>query len=1039
MKFKFELFAALIVFLFIGQSAFAQNPVNQNWRQYATEHFIVYYPEGQELTAFHSIEVAEKVYGALSEMYGPVDSKIRIVIKDTEDFANGGAFFYDNKIEISATNLDYDFRSYTDWLWNVVTHELTHVFSIKQGMKAPRMMPMMYFQQIDYQQEKREDVLVGYPNVMVSYPIPMFNIPAWLAEGVAQYQARKAHFDRWDAHRDMIVRQASLNDKLLTIDQMGSFNWTGRENEMVYNHGYSLIIYIANKYGDDKINAIMKAMGSSTAWTFDVACNRVLGIHSNQLYKEWKQYLHNSYTSTKDSLGTLVEGEVFRKGGFINGYPTWSPGGTKLAYVSNKGRDYSSRSCYIANIEPDGWKWKGKQKEEKKYKNDLEKEISSAKDSTEIANIIDESKGNFDIALAQGIQSSPVWLDEWNILYNRYMPSDKYGSHWWDIYRYVINTQDNRKGHKKRITHNMRGTYPDLSPDKRNLVFVKNNGGYSNLYLMKRGNNALVQLTKFTDGTRFYSPKWSPDGSKIVFTIHQGDNIDIAVINSDGSELNYLVTSDGQDRDPAWSPDGKYIYFSSDLNGIPNIYRIKFNGGEIVKLTNVIGGAFSPAPSPDDSLLAFSYYGPEGFEIRFLKMTDGFNEDSSIFHKHTAPNEDIKFSEFNSVKSAPHKMETLDFSLMPRVLNDQGNMKYGMYLSKMEVTDKGSFFFGGDISPTNKDTDIFALFEYKQFVPTVFIEMYRQTRSVDKYENFMEEFGTITKKRVFDLNEVDFGLKYTYHDSHNFESRLIYSRYNAKVFYTHYLTGNTVNKPYYTYSQGFDFSLSYELDNYMRTRDEDINPRGGRKISVRYDRFTDFFLNDFENVGFLKENYVRYPYNRYFVNWIERIPVPKTKKHTLNLRTQISLIDHQIDSFYESQLGGPQQMRGYTFYSMSGRKNVMGQALYRFPVFYDIRKNFVFWYLNNLYMGVFADVGKAWNKESLNFSTSGFKRDAGVEMRLDLISFYSFPTRIELSAAYGPDDTWINYYDSKKSMSYLKKTDQDPWKFYFNVLFGYIQ
>ena len=83
-------------------------------------------------------------------MYGPVDSKINIVVKDDEDFANGGAYFYDNKIEISATNLDFEFRSYSDWLWNVITHELTHIYSIKQAMKAPRWIPMAYYQNIDY-------------------------------------------------------------------------------------------------------------------------------------------------------------------------------------------------------------------------------------------------------------------------------------------------------------------------------------------------------------------------------------------------------------------------------------------------------------------------------------------------------------------------------------------------------------------------------------------------------------------------------------------------------------------------------------------------------------------------------------------------------------------------------------------------------------------------------------------------------------------------------------------------------------------------
>jgi hypothetical protein len=112
----------------------AQNPVNAKWLEYSTEHFIVYYPAGQEFTAFKAAAVAEKVQGPLSQIYGPADSKIHIVIRDDEDYSNGGAYYYDNKVEIYATGLDYEFRSYSDWLWNVVTHELTHIYSMRNSM-----------------------------------------------------------------------------------------------------------------------------------------------------------------------------------------------------------------------------------------------------------------------------------------------------------------------------------------------------------------------------------------------------------------------------------------------------------------------------------------------------------------------------------------------------------------------------------------------------------------------------------------------------------------------------------------------------------------------------------------------------------------------------------------------------------------------------------------------------------------------------------------------------------------------------------------
>ena len=274
-------------------------------------------------------------------------------------------------------------------------------------------------------------------------------------------------------------------------------------------------------------------------------------------------------------------------------------------------------------------------------------------------------------------------------------------------------------------------------------------------------------------------------------------------------------------------------------------------------------------------------------------------------------------------------------------------------------------------------------------------------------------------------------------DTHEFEGRLIYSQYNARVEYTHYLTGPQVYKPYYTYSRGFDLAFSYRYDRFMRARDEEINPRGGRRVEFRYDRFSDNFLDDFEYVGFLRETYKHYNYNRFFADWVERVPVPMTAKHTLNLRAQGSVIDCQVDPFYETQLGGPLQMRGYTFYSLSGRKTLMGQALYRFPIWRDMRLDLGVWHLNNLYGGIFTDVGRAWSKRSINWSVDGFKHDYGAEIRLDATSFYNFPTMIEVAAACGTDDTWMEKFDEETSHTYITRDDQDPWKFYFNVLFGF--
>jgi len=111
------------------------------------------------------------------------DSKVSFIIRDVDDVANGAAYFYENRIEILAPSMDFEFRGTHTWLRNVVTHEFTHVVQIQTAMKFGRTVPGIYLQWLNYESERRPDVLYGYPNVVASYPYSGFVVPVWFAEG----------------------------------------------------------------------------------------------------------------------------------------------------------------------------------------------------------------------------------------------------------------------------------------------------------------------------------------------------------------------------------------------------------------------------------------------------------------------------------------------------------------------------------------------------------------------------------------------------------------------------------------------------------------------------------------------------------------------------------------------------------------------------------------------------------------------------------------------------------------------------------------
>src|SRR5690625_6464055 len=61
-------------------------------------------------------------------------------------------------------------------------------------------------------------------------------------------------------------------------------------------------------------------------------------------------------------------------------------------------------------------------------------------------------------------------------------------------------------------------------------------------------------------------PRFSPDGSKIVFISDRDHQPEIYVMNADGSEQTRLTNSVYFDLDPVWSPDGSQDRKSTRLN-----------------------------------------------------------------------------------------------------------------------------------------------------------------------------------------------------------------------------------------------------------------------------------------------------------------------------------------------------------------------------------------------------------------------------------------------------------------------------------------
>jgi TolB protein len=120
-----------------------------------------------------------------------------------------------------------------------------------------------------------------------------------------------------------------------------------------------------------------------------------------------------------------------------------------------------------------------------------------------------------------------------------------------------------------------------------------------------------------------YLPAYSPDGSRIAFTLSVGGNQEIYVMNRDGSNPRRLTNHPEIDTSPTWSPTGAQIAWVSGRSGNPNVYVMNSDGTGQRKLTNETW-ADRPTWSrePFNEIAYAARTGP-GFDIKIYSFANG--------------------------------------------------------------------------------------------------------------------------------------------------------------------------------------------------------------------------------------------------------------------------------------------------------------------------------------------------------------------------------------------------------------------------------
>jgi acylaminoacyl-peptidase len=109
-----------------------------------------------------------------------------------------------------------------------------------------------------------------------------------------------------------------------------------------------------------------------------------------------------------------------------------------------------------------------------------------------------------------------------------------------------------------------------------------------------------------------HDPQLSPDGKTIVYVRRFADVMtdrryaNIWAVGFDGTNHRPLTTGNCNDGSPRWSPDGSRLIFISDRDGSAQIYLLRLDGGETAKLTRLTDAPRGIRWSPDGRWIAFT-------------------------------------------------------------------------------------------------------------------------------------------------------------------------------------------------------------------------------------------------------------------------------------------------------------------------------------------------------------------------------------------------------------------------------------------------
>tara|TARA_B100001123_G_scaffold304723_1_gene340307 strand:+ start:2784 stop:5669 length:2886 start_codon:yes stop_codon:yes gene_type:complete len=545
----------------------AQDPPGIRWKQIETNNYLLIFPKEISEDAKRAANTLEGMYSHTGQEMGGKHRKIPIVMRNRSAIPNAYVTQRPWHSEWNHIPLVLKEMGTVEWYQLLAIHEGRHMFQ---------------YGHLNRRINRLWSWLGGEGTQAIATGLM---IPGWVWEGDAVVtetvltesgRGRQPYFNRE-------IRALLLDVKSIGYRQAlhGSFR---NEYPNHYYYGFLFASHIRRNYGEE---AMAEIMNHTTRWPIirnpffplSSAARRVTGRNISLLFRDTMDEMADAWQSQiKDNSFTPHE---------------------LLSPPVNDGRvDY-----LFPGFDADGRLYAVRR---------------GLGEKTALLRLHSGRKSEVIVQMPGVVEMTGLKIGGRYAVWNEIQPDRRWTKQSWSN----IILYDLTDGHRRQVTQKGKFYYPSLSLDGSHIAAVEfTETRDCILVVLETETGELVK--KYPSNSMILHPRWSEDGSEIVFISQDSTGRAISVIDVFSGSVTPVKLSS---REEIYRPlfHGEFIIYESPISGIDNIYAIHRSTGESFRLISSRIAATNAAVSPDGLSLIFNDYSREGDRV----VSTEFNSES---------------------------------------------------------------------------------------------------------------------------------------------------------------------------------------------------------------------------------------------------------------------------------------------------------------------------------------------------------------------------------------------------------------------------